>query len=544
VPVSSPTIAPQSRRIPQHDGGVLADPPLRHGARIATETQHILSSSDIRIAGVTLGNWRDDVAADTIAAACEYATHNGRVPPPHDPAGPLVVGGHQPTLFHCGVLLKNFGLSRLAQQAQGTALNLIVDNDISTPHHLALPDGSREQPATRLVPFSTDNSARPWEDIKPSLSATFTGLPDRVTDALSRWNISPVLPSIWPAAISSAEKGDGLAECLSAARISLQDQFGHGTLELPISRLATRQPFLRFMAMVLLQADRFQGAYNRALNSYRKSNRIRSRTHPAANLERIDSWLETPFWCWKIGDTHRRRLLVRATDTTITISDGSTLEEDCRLGSGSNLDNLATQLGQWQQGGLKIRPSALSTTLFARVFLADLFIHGIGGAKYDEVTDALMADFFGIAPPQYMTLSGTLHLPLGGCHDVSHDDRSRLISRRRRMIHNAQDFLSDGQAVELRERKTTLIAQQQADRLDNSDSSIRNRQIRYHEFRDVNRELNRHTIGARQALEGDLQELDRQLNANSVLASRDFSFCLFPESRLREFFDNSLADLN
>ncbi|HAA52130.1 MAG TPA: hypothetical protein DCE43_20605, partial [Planctomycetaceae bacterium] len=284
--------------------------------------------------------------------------------------------------------------------------------------------------------------------------------------------------------------------------------------------------------------------YNRALNSYRKSNRIRSRTHTAANLERIDSWLEYPFWCWKIGDTHRRRLLVRATDTTITISDGSTLEEDCRLGSGSNLDNLATQLGHWQQGGLKIRPSALSTTLFARVFLADLFIHGIGGAKYDEVTDALMADFFGIAPPEYMTLSGTLHLPLGGCHDVSQDDRSRLVSRRRRMIHNAQDFLSDGQAVELRERKTTLIAQQQADRLDNSDSSIRNRQIRYHEFRDVNRELNRHTIGARQALEGDLQEIDRQLNANSVLASREFSFCLFPETPLREFFDNSLADLN
>ncbi len=544
MPVSSPTIVHQSRRIPQQDGGVLADPPLRHAARIVTETRHISSSSDVRVAGITLADWRDNVATDTIAAACDYATRSGHVPPPHNPTGPLIVGGHQPTLFHCGVLLKNFGLARLARQVQGTALNLIVDNDISTPHHLALPDGSREQPATRLVPFSTDNAARPWEDIKPCLSGAFTGLPDRVAEALSRWNISPVLPAIWPAAVSAAEKGHGLAECLSAARISLQDHFGHGTLELPISHLATRQPFLRFMAMVLLHADRFQGAYNRALDAYRKSNRIRSRTHPAANLERHDSWLETPFWCWKHGDTHRRRLLVRITDTTISISDGSTLEEDCRLGTGSDLDTLATHLQQWQQGGLKLRPSALSTTLFARVFLADLFIHGIGGAKYDEVTDALMADFFGIAPPPYMTLSGTLHLPLGGPHGVSADDRSHLISRRRRMIYNAQDFLSDGQAVPLRERKSMLIAQQQADSLDNSATSLRERQIRYHEFRDVNRELNRHTIGARQALEGDLQQLGRQLNANSVLANREFSFCLFPETRLREFLDNSLADLN
>ena len=45
-----------------------------------------------------------------------------------------------------------------------------------------------------------------------------------------------------------------------------------------------------------------------------------------------------------------------------------------------------------------LRPRALTLTLFARVCLGDFFIHGIGGGKYDEVTDAIIRDYFGIEP--------------------------------------------------------------------------------------------------------------------------------------------------
>ena len=54
--------------------------------------------------------------------------------------------------------------------------------------------------------------------------------------------------------------------------------------------------------------------------------------------------------------------------------------------------------------------AALVTTLFARLVLSDLFIHGIGGAKYDQLTDELIRSFFGLAPPDYLVISATLHL--------------------------------------------------------------------------------------------------------------------------------------
>ena len=63
---------------------------------------------------------------------------------------------------------------------------------------------------------------------------------------------------------------------------------------------------------------------------------------------------------------------------------------------------------------LKIRSRALITTLWARLVLGDLFLHGIGGAKYDQLTDLLIERFFGLTPPGFMVLSATLHLPIEG----------------------------------------------------------------------------------------------------------------------------------
>ena len=50
--------------------------------------------------------------------------------------------------------------------------------------------------------------------------------------------------------------------------------------------------------------------------------------------------------------------------------------------------------------------------MFARLFLCDLFIHGIGGAKYDQMTDAIIERFFGFAPPDYLTVTATAKLPI------------------------------------------------------------------------------------------------------------------------------------
>ena len=62
--------------------------------------------------------------------------------------------------------------------------------------------------------------------------------------------------------------------------------------------------------------------------------------------------------------------------------------------------------------GIRFRTRALSTTLFSRLCFADLFVHGIGGAKYDAVTDTVLQRYYHVTPPPYLVVSGTLRLPL------------------------------------------------------------------------------------------------------------------------------------
>jgi len=72
-----------------------------------------------------------------------------------------------------------------------------------------------------------------------------------------------------------------------------------------------------------------------------------------------------------------------------------------------SLSSLKTPL---KERGLKIRPKALLLTLFNRLFISDLFIHGLGGAKYDLVTDEIIREFFKVEPPHFLVASCTLYL--------------------------------------------------------------------------------------------------------------------------------------
>ncbi len=70
-------------------------------------------------------------------------------------------------------------------------------------------------------------------------------------------------------------------------------------------------------------------------------------------------------------------------------------------------------IAQWRTlsgQGVRIRPRALVTTALCRILLTDLFVHGIGGAIYDVLGDAVFGEFFGMAMPRYAVLTATLRL--------------------------------------------------------------------------------------------------------------------------------------
>ena len=233
-------------------------------------------------------------------------------------------------------------------------------------------------------------------------------------------------------------------------------------------------------------------------------------------------WLEAPFWGWRAGAPRRGRLFARPHSDRIEL----------RIG-GESWPDLPTRdpAAAWaerERQSLKIRSRALTNTLYARLLLSDLFMHGIGGGKYDELTDELIRRFYGCEPPQFLILSATRLLPLPA-PPVGPDDRRRLAHELRDLHWNPQRHLpqGDGEIRELEKRKRDLIAAAPAD--------AAGRRERFLALRAVTAELRDRLAGVERRWQIDLARTDRQLAAQAVMRRRDYAFCLYPEESLRPF---------
>src|SRR5262249_26712737 len=112
-----------------------------------------------------------------------------------------------------------------------------------------------------------------------------------------------------------------------------------------------------------------------------------------------------------------------------------------------------------ERHGLKVRPRALTNTLFARLFLCDLFVHGIGGGKYDGLTDEIVRLFYGIEAPEFLVLSATLLLPIS-TYPARPDGCRRLALELRDLHWNPQRYVDvESAAAKLSLQKQAWINQ-------------------------------------------------------------------------------------
>jgi hypothetical protein len=241
----------------------------------------------------------------------------------------------------------------------------------------------------------------------------------------------------------------------------------------------------------------------------------------------------------------RSRVFARQEGREVVLSDGHASFARLPLAPDMDACCAVESLQKLPEQGIRLRGRALMTTLFARLCLADLFVHGIGGAKYDEMTDRILARFFRVPVPGFMTLTGTLYLPIFDPQAPRAQDETRLANLLRDLEWNPQrhlDGVEEPRAQRLIAEKAALIAEQQVSGPGASTASERRQRRRqnYDRFRRIhaiNREVAPLVADQRANAEAELAELHRQREADSVLRDRDYSAYLQPEERLRAFMD-------
>lgn len=501
-------------RAPLESGQALIEPPLSSLPQLLAENRERADQS--------LEELRRSARAELIQAAIAYTNTYRDVGVPQEIDAPLIMSGHQPELFHAGVWIKNFVLSRAAADQRAIGINLIVDNDVCDSVAIRVPSGTRSSPVLESVSFDAPTEQIPYEERPIVDEATFQSFPQRATKTAAAWLKDSLVFDLW----HEARQDRCMGEVIANARHRLEGIWGLSTLEIPLSTVFSQAGFRAFAARLLLDLRRFSEIYNSALIDYRVVNHIRSRSHPVPELVADDGWLEAPLWMWTTGEPRRKRLFVRRTGGQLELTDRAHIRELLPAA----MESLPDALGRLEQHGIKLRPRALLTTMYARLVLCDLFMHGIGGAKYDELTDAILARYFGVIPPHYLTATATVTLPLDFSR-VSSDELSAVQHAVHELPFHAERYLHDGAGTELVQRKQALL------------KSIPPRGAKrawHREVISINEALLPLVVEEQQRLHEHAMRLTEQYRLTRSLGSREFSYCLFPN----EFLRGLLLDLS
>lgn len=515
----------QSRwQAPSEQGAVLVVPSWKELPDLISRNRQLLQSSRLVIDGQSLRELRQLAAQEILKGSAVRGQESApSLLTPHPSF--LIATGHQPELFHPGVLAKNFAIAALAKQLNATSLNLNVDSDITKSTSLTLPvvDDSVKAQAMH---FSTAQPPLPFEEWQCADEDAFSHVVDQTNEITSRWSWTPLLPSFWKQAIAAKDHTKNIPARWTIARHSLEKSWGLGNNEITLSQICTTEFFGILFGDFIARGEELANIYNEELAAYRKEHGIRSKNHPVADLLVQGDQIELPFWAWYSGGHERGRLFAQDQ------ANGVRLRLRFQASEKEIPGTWPTDLKTWKQQWptllamrWKIRPKALVTTMMMRLFSADLFVHGIGGAVYDELTDRIFERFYRTSLPQFAVVTATLRLPWHHQSDETSPEREI-----RRKLHelrwNPDKFLQPAlnpDADHYSRLKKQLIA---------SDPSLLSPRERFSLFRSINEGLQPYVQPLKHVAEQTLQQTHHHQKQAKLLLSREYPWVFYPESAL------------
>lgn len=444
---------------------------------------------------------------------------------------PWILGGHQPELFHPGVWFKNVLIHQLARETGSIGLHAIVDHDLARSTAIRVPCRSRQQPLMHIetVPLplahpDTTETLLPWNawTIDP---AKIPAVTDAIREALHSVGIVASMAPEFFQQLGSTKPGLDAAIAFSQVRHRIERNHGIENGEFPISALCRTEAWAQFVTYCLQHAVELNAIYNDCLDEYRQREGITNPTQPVPPLGLTEKWVELPFWFRLPNQQSRRRAWVSRTP-----SEWRMITDD-PLGASRGIDITSSGIA----GACCVLPRALTTTLFLRTFIADLFIHGIGGGQYDRLTDRIVERFLHITPPQFVTCTATLWLDFP---DSESPESTRMESEIRDLERDSQRLRSRPECyLDLQDPTQNRLAIEHQRMLESIPPRGKKR-----EWHDAMKRLKAQigqAIGAERRIWDERKlALDAKAIEQRIRSSREFSFVLFKEqdvfSRLQQ----------
>lgn len=501
-------------------GTIVADPPYAEWPAMMEANRRASASWAFEIGGRPFAEFRKEARAESVRLARGYSAVI-EIPLAEKPEdSPVIMTGHQPELYHPGVWLKDFLLQRFAAEYDALGMDVVVDSDGFERISLSAP--CIEPVVHRCeFPLADGSESGCFAGTKVPEAARLSAAFDAEEAALAKLADPAVVRNldVFRSCMESVRgMADSIADLVTYSRRRLEARAGNDYLELPVTALATARTWHEFVAELALDARRFATAYNDALGEFRELNGTKNPAQPFPDLSIDGDEIELPLW--SISEGVRTPVVVMTGAAGLVLmADGEPL---LRLG-----DSVRTAARVLAETDILIAPKAVALTLFDRLFLSDLFIHGTGGGRYDAVTDGVMSRYFGIEPPGFVVASASLALPVVA-EGVSDEDIARAKDRLNRLQHNPDALLGevDFEDASIRQQAEQCAAEKarlviEISRPD-ADKKALGRRIR-----EVNEELASLLEPLRIESARQVAELEEARRRAQVLCDRSYPFCLW-----------------
>lgn len=397
---------------PKGDGEMLIWPDGRQLLRDTWANHQALRGDAGRIAGVPLAHLRRWMR--------RWLGHA-------DDAAPILATGHQTELYHPGVWMKNVVIALAAQRIGATAIHFAVDSD--APKHLVYrwPGGG--------FPITDDpnlTKARWSGGLASPTRPHVEDLSRQAKEAASRWGFAPACDDFFDTLAHLAEHNVGLSEAITNAHHATDRALSLRHQTLVSSHMSRTTGYLLFVHDICARADEYVRVYNAALADFRHTHDIVSPGRPMPDLALDEEFCEVPFWLDDLADGARKRASLARLDNKWALF----ANDDQFIFDAGVTDAwvAAEGLGAWLlRHRLRLSPRALTLTSFLRLAVVDQFVHGIGGAIYDQVTDRILQNWHGIEPPKFSVGTITMYSPAAAGRQRT--DLEPLAREARRLRH-------------------------------------------------------------------------------------------------------------
>ena len=305
---------------------------------------------------------------------------------------------------------------------------------------------------------------------------------------------------------------------------------------LPVSLMSESKCFTDFVSSIICDAVKFTDIYNQGIcNQMQTLNLNPAQTIRPLKIDLQKNVIELPFW---LTFPTGRKFPLYVNLEGKNLSFGTAFNILGTLDSSSPEGKKQQLLEIMKTHNCRIRPKAVGLTLFVRLYLADWFVHGVGGGLYEQITDYVIRKYCKVMKLNFGVATATMTLSLEINNQNSHLTDVQLKSRLRELKFNPEklidrSILDKPPVKSLLNTKNGLIKT-----ANNPQITASRRKDAWQKLSRINKELLGYTAQTHKKMLKETDLWRRHKTSKEITNCREFFFGFFREQKLK-----SLANL-